>query len=551
MATMGSHEHDMRPAQVCSFSFDDASSLSTSTHPPHTTKGNTPHGTDVHAADAFASPVVPRRRSSFSRESPLGRMAESCVKGLQLMTFDAVPIWMKDNHFILSGYRVNWGWKHSFRSLWKLHNETFNVWTHFLGFLSVTIALFITMQNVSPHGIDHVQWELSTNTTCHTNSNPYLSEFQAVPPVTPWNPNATEAEIMGPSITDIVDEWREHIPDMAKVTRSLRDQMVSIQTAIGAEGEKFAHLQSEFQKNARRRFYQYVDALDDSFQSFKRSVTSLQEGTNHAAAVNLQAARDFLSSFRSSMSTKLDVMAFARTIVEDFKVKHDINATDDTHGFSVLPLPVSDAAAVQPYLSRWPLTVFMVSAMACLLFSAIFHLFTSVSEQASLFLQSLDFAGICLLTAGSNIPVLYYGFYCAPTIKWTYITIELILGFTGFIITSAPKFRALKYRRLRASVFIILGLSGVFPLLHLLAHHQQVLFIFWYLLAMGAFYLGGATLYTFHIPECWYPGRFDIFFSSHQLWHVCVFLAVCAHYVGVVEFYQWRMTRVCDGVSQW
>jgi hypothetical protein len=45
-------------------------------------------------------------------------------------------------------------------------------------------------------------------------------------------------------------------------------------------------------------------------------VTSLKDGTGHAATVNLIAARDFLATFRSSMSSKLDVMAFARTIVQ-------------------------------------------------------------------------------------------------------------------------------------------------------------------------------------------------------------------------------------------
>jgi len=465
------------------------------------------------------------------------------------MTIDAVPAWMKDNRFILSGYRVNWGWKHSFRSMWKLHNETLNVWTHFLGFLGVTLALFVTMSTMSPHGIDHVQWELSTNSTCLTTS---VSAWQPKPPITLWNPNATElvsSPVQLYSINDVIEEWGHHIPFMAKVTRSLREQMASLQDTISEESEKFAHLQTEFQQNARLKFNQYVDTLDESFQSFKRGMNELQEDTKEVALDNLHAAQKLLSSFRSSLTgSKLDVMAFARVIVEDFKEKHGSqrNSTDDQDDYPVLPLPrFASSDSVQPYLSRWPLTVFMVSAMACLLFSAIFHLFTSVSEEASLMLQSLDFAGICLLTAGSNIPVLYYGFYCSPAIKWTYITMELILGATGFYITSAPRYRALKYRILRAVVFITLGLSGVGPFIHLLLHHGEALPILFYLLLMGFFYLFGAFIYAFHIPECYYPGRFDIFFSSHQLWHVCVFLAVCTHYIGLVEFYGWRMGRVC------
>jgi len=126
------------------------------------------------------------------------------------------------------------------------------------------------------------------------------------------------------------------------------------------------------------------------------------------------------------------------------------------------------------------------------------------------------------------------------------MTIMFVLGLVGFCITTAPKFRSAQYRGLRAAVFIILGLSGVFPLMHLVAYHGHIIPIFWYLLGMGVFYLGGAFLYTYHIPERFFPGRFDIFCHSHQLWHLCVFFAVCVHYLGLVNFYQWRMARVCD-----
>jgi uncharacterized membrane protein YraQ (UPF0718 family) len=60
----------------------------------------------------------------------------------------------------------------------------------------------------------------------------------------------------------------------------------------------------------------YVNALDESFQSFKRMMTDLQADTGAVATLNIAAAKEFLSSFRSSLiPSQLDVMAFARTIV--------------------------------------------------------------------------------------------------------------------------------------------------------------------------------------------------------------------------------------------
>lgn len=36
------------------------------------------------------------------------------------------------------------------------------------------------------------------------------------------------------------------------------------------------------------------------------------------------------------------------------------------------------------------------------------------------------------------------------------------------------------------------------------------------------------------IPEKLYPGKFDYFFASHQIFHVCVVLAALAHYASIL-----------------
>jgi len=197
------------------------------------------------------------------------------------------------------------------------------------------------------------------------------------------------------------------------------------------------------------------------------------------------------------------------------------------------------------YLPRWPLAVFMCTAMCCLLFSAIFHLFNAVSQRTALLLQALDYCGISILITGSNIPVIYYGFYCAPMLRHLYVTLITVMGFTVFMITILPRFRPVKYRELKTILFIGLGVSGAIPLTHLMFHFGRVHFIFWYLIAMGVFYLVGAAIYLTRIPERFSPGKFDIWFSSHQLWHMLIFIAVLTLYTGLIHFYEWRMYKVC------
>lgn len=52
---------------------------------------------------------------------------------LKLAGFHALPDSLRDNEYITKYYRVNYNAKQTFRSLFGLHNETGNIWTHFLG----------------------------------------------------------------------------------------------------------------------------------------------------------------------------------------------------------------------------------------------------------------------------------------------------------------------------------------------------------------------------------------------------------------------------------
>ena len=50
----------------------------------------------------------------------------------------------------------------------------------------------------------------------------------------------------------------------------------------------------------------------------------------------------------------------------------------------------------------------------------------------------------------------------------------------------------------------------------------------------------GAAIYALRVPERWYPGAFDLWFSSHQLFHLCVVAAALVHYGGVRTLLDWK-----------
>ncbi len=65
-----------------------------------------------------------------------------------------------------------------------------------------------------------------------------------------------------------------------------------------------------------------------------------------------------------------------------------------------------------------------------------------------------------------------------------------------------------------------------------------------YIFVMGGLYLLGAVFYVQRVPERWYPGVFDIWFHSHQIFHCLVLTAALVHFAGVVHAYRfWEELR--------
>ena len=58
----------------------------------------------------------------------------------------------------------------------------------------------------------------------------------------------------------------------------------------------------------------------------------------------------------------------------------------------------------------------------------------------------------------------------------------------------------------------------------------------YFMFALGLFF------YLSNFPERYYPGKFDIWFQSHQLWHVFVFFGVFVHFVNCFNmYYKWHV----------
>ncbi|KAM3172116.1 hypothetical protein ACTXT7_015221 [Hymenolepis weldensis] len=60
---------------------------------------------------------------------------------------------------------------------------------------------------------------------------------------------------------------------------------------------------------------------------------------------------------------------------------------------------------------------------------------------------------------------------------------------------------------------------------------------------MAILYITGALIYACRFPECLYPGKFDIWFQSHQIFHVFVVMAALVHLNSILEIAEYRQSR--------
>ncbi|XP_017537413.1 adiponectin receptor protein 1a isoform X1 [Pygocentrus nattereri] len=188
--------------------------------------------------------------------------------------------------------------------------------------------------------------------------------------------------------------------------------------------------------------------------------------------------------------------------------------------------------------------MFFLGAVLCLSFSWLFHTVYCHSEKVSRTFSKLDYSGIALLIMGSFVPWLYYSFYCSPQPRLIYLTIVCVLGIAAIIVAQWDRFSTPRHRPTRAGVFMGLGLSGIVPTMHFTIEEgfikaTTVGQMGWFYL-MGAMYITGAGLYAARIPERYFPGKCDIWFHSHQIFHVLVVAAAFIHFYGVSNLQEFR-----------
>jgi len=207
-----------------------------------------------------------------------------------------------------------------------------------------------------------------------------------------------------------------------------------------------------------------------------------------------------------------------------------------THLFGLLYFTYSFISALSTLFSQpnvsfaatYLFFIFYLTSISSMFLSTVYHLCNCHCERSNVFFYRCDLLGIVLQIAGSYTVGLYYAFICYPKIQFLYGIIVGSLLIISTVVNNIHRCAGEKYHSCRSFLLASIVLFGVIPSAHwyFIATSLQYDLFCLRVLAMLGFYSLGFIFYYSHFPETCNPGKYDIWFHSHQFWHICVFLAV-------------------------
>ena len=377
---------------------------------------------------------------------------------LLIGTFNQSPSYKRKNEFIKYGYLLNCNTaKKTFKSLFMIHNETINIWSHLLGAVLFLFLIWYTFYYI----------------TC------YNSQINTV-----------------------------------KLRISKTESFVKNYTY--KNNSKFTQILSLIKK-LKNGFYQKI-----SFSLLSNEINYI-----YSSAVNLYFEKVNLLSKKSK--SFLDIL-----LNYLISLKKEI-------------LVLLKLKTKEQYLPTWPIYIFLISAILCFIFSAIYHSFGHISSKYHYILNRFDYSGISILITGSCIPPYYYFFYHDVNYKIFYLSFISIFGLFTFIFSLTSNFS--QKRTMRGILYLTFGICAGIPVFHMSFFGKYIKgytignkLLFWYL--GGVSYIFGTILYILRFPEKYYPGRFDYFGASHQIFHILVLAGATFHFIGCLDSYYDRFSNL-------
>ncbi|KAK4712077.1 hypothetical protein R3W88_006590 [Solanum pinnatisectum] len=156
----------------------------------------------------------------------------------QLVEYHALPGYLKDNEYILGHYRAEWPLKQALLSIFTIHNETLNVWTHLIGFF-LFLALTIYTATKVPTVVDLHSLQNLPNVLRKADLHKLQAELLTCLPSLPHMPDLHKLRdglLRSPSNWHIIDLLNNCLPERFShsnhtdvcVLRSVKEDVANI-----------------------------------------------------------------------------------------------------------------------------------------------------------------------------------------------------------------------------------------------------------------------------------------------------------------------------------
>ncbi len=180
---------------------------------------------------------------------------------------------------------------------------------------------------------------------------------------------------------------------------------------------------------------------------------------------------------------------------------------------------------------------FCGSATMCFFISAMFHTLLSTNKKIVTIMSRLDYTGIIVFIYTTFSTITYYNFHMHPELLRNYMILFSVVFAFILILINCNEFEKSCYRSLRSIIFTSFGCLMIIPLFHRVIFHEIISHeAHQYLLIELIIILSSVYIYAQRIPERWFIGKFDIYFSSHQILHVLVVIGAILHYMTIVTW---------------
>jgi len=278
----------------------------------------------------------------------------------------------------------------------------------------------------------------------------------------------------------------------------------------------------------------------------KRKITSQEQPILSDAIKLLQTDNPFiLSGFRDY--TEGSFMECSKSV---FHVHNDtMNIWTHILGgfwaiFAIYEVLFSPLTTTGSFSDKIIFSLFLSCSIVCFSASAAYHIFRSHSvEMYKLFLL-FDVGAIAFQLFGSVLLMAYFEMSCHSSLR----TAWLIFLVSLFVVTvsSVPylmRHRRYNIRTLLLSTFALSGLASHFHRMSFggFQYTSRDVLLLQHLLLSYIFPGVGLVIRRIRIPELWFPGKFDIWLGSHQIFHVLVGMGPWVLYTG------YRHTLLGDG----